>query len=190
MPTRTAPLKHPSLTAALPHAPFTEAHHRIVDAPATAVWDALHTLRWGDLTLTRPLFGIRTLGRKNTALDLTRRLMDPPGPGAPVHEEQPRYSTSAMIGRPWAGRVRGPEVTDLDQFAAYADPGWLKYGMDWTLTDLAGGRTLIETTTRCQPTDAAAHRAFRAYWAVIRPFSGLIRLDILRAIARRVEAVE
>lgn len=145
-------------------------------------------MRWADLTITRPLFAVRTLGRaQGTALDGDRRVIDAPSPGAPVHEQPPRYATSAMIGRPWSGTARGPAVTDLDQFAAYAEPGWLKYGMDFTLTDLGAGRTLIETTTRCQATDAEAHRAFWAYWTLIRPFSGLIRLDLLRAIAHRAE---
>jgi hypothetical protein len=60
--------------------------------------------------------------------------------------------------------------------------------MDFRLTPLDQGRTMLETSTRCQPTDAAVRRRFGAYWRLIRPFSGLVRRDMLGAIARRAEA--
>ena len=47
-----------------------------------------------------------------------------------------------------------------------------------------GGDTLLSTETRILCTDAASRRRFRRYWRVIRPFSGLIRIALLRAIAR------
>jgi len=59
--------------------------------------------------------------------------------------------------------------------------------MDFRLTPLPGGRTHLETTTRSDGTDDVARRPFRSYWTVIAPFSGLLRRDILRAVARRAE---
>jgi hypothetical protein len=56
--------------------------------------------------------------------------------------------------------------------------------MDFRLHPLPGERTRLETTTRCEPTDDDARRRFARYWGLIRPFSGLIRLDLLRAVAR------
>ena len=46
----------------------------------------------------------------------------------------------------------------------------------------------LSTETRAWLTDPASQRAFRAYWLVIRPFSGLIRRTWLRAAADRVGA--
>ena len=43
----------------------------------------------------------------------------------------------------------------------------------------------LSTETRVLLTDAASRRKFRAYWTLIRPFSGLIRRVWLRAIAHR-----
>ena len=37
--------------------------------------------------------------------------------------------------------------------------------------------------------DPAARRAFRRYWLVVRPFSGLTRILFLRAVRRRAEGV-
>ena len=41
---------------------------------------------------------------------------------------------------------------------------------------------------RVHVADPAARRRFRRYWLVIRPFSGLIRILLLRAARRRAEA--
>jgi hypothetical protein len=53
--------------------------------------------------------------------------------------------------------------------------------------DRADGTTLAETETRVAATDPTARRGFGRYWLVIRGFSGLIRRDWLRAVARRAE---
>jgi hypothetical protein len=48
----------------------------------------------------------------------------------------------------------------------------------------------LSTETRVWLTDAQARRRFRAYWLVVRPFSGLVRRSWLRAAKRRAEALE
>jgi hypothetical protein len=48
--------------------------------------------------------------------------------------------------------------------------------------------TLLETETRVLATGPRAKRAFAAYWLVVRPGSGLIRRELLRAVARRAES--
>jgi len=40
----------------------------------------------------------------------------------------------------------------------------------------------VATETRIRCTDDASRRAFLRYWRVIRPFSGLIRMEMLRSI--------
>jgi hypothetical protein len=47
---------------------------------------------------------------------------------------------------------------------------------------VAGG-TLLSTETRVSATNSTARRAFRGYWRVVGPFSGLIRRRWLRAAA-------
>ncbi|AKT51690.1 hypothetical protein [Arsenicicoccus sp. oral taxon 190] len=184
--TRTSILEGDSpLASAIPRSAFTEHHDTVVAAPPTRVWDALMTTRWADLALARPLFAIRSLGR----LELANTLVtDPRGPGRPIHVDPPHYYSSGMVGRPWEPRADAQRpIESLDQLREFAEPGWLRYGMDFRLTPLPGSRTHLETTTRCDPTDEVARRRFRAYWAVIRPFSGLLRRDLLRAIRTRAE---
>ena len=45
----------------------------------------------------------------------------------------------------------------------------------------------LVTETRIALTDEAARRAFRRYWLVVRPFSGLTRRLLLRAAKRAAE---
>lgn len=179
------------LALALPGAQFAEWHARVVNAGADRVWEVLHTLRWRDLRLAMPLMAVRSAaagpaGWRQFRVAADHRLVDPPSPAAPVFEDPPVVSTSGMIGRPWTLRPEpGPEVTGLDELRAFTEPGWLKYGMEWVLSPVAGGRTLVETVTLCEATDASAARRFAAYWVLIRGFSGLIRRDLLAALARQ-----
>ncbi|GAB10857.1 hypothetical protein GOARA_063_00560 [Gordonia araii NBRC 100433] len=147
-------------------------------------WRALQETTWSDLLITKPLMRIRG----HSLADATRRrLLDPPSPMAPIHEEAPHYLCSGMIGRPWQLHGDERDVPDLAALVAFDEPGWLKYGAEFVLVELPDGRTRLETTTLCEATDSATRRKFGCYWAVIRPFSGLIRRDILRAIDRRTQ---
>jgi hypothetical protein len=189
------------LRQALAGAQFAETHRRVVSGAPEQVWEALHDLRWRELRASRPLIAARKAAAGPSALsgslgssrssgprrDLDRRLVDPPSPAVPLYEESPWFSTSGMIGRPWTPRpTPGPAVASLEELRKFHEPGWLKYGMEWVLSPVAGNRTLVETTTLCEATDAHALRRFAAYWLVIRGFSGLIRRDILAALARRL----
>lgn len=93
--------------------------------------------------------------------------------------------TFVLVGRPW--HVRGGRRPEIDDFAAFAEPGFAKMTLDLrSLPDGDGAR--LETETRVLLTDRAARRRFAAYWLVIRPFSGLTRRSWLRAAKRRAEA--
>jgi uncharacterized protein YndB with AHSA1/START domain len=175
-----------TLADALPDAEFTEFHDIVIDAPAAQVWAALSATAWTDLWLTRPLVILR--GLRPAQRETTRSLLDG-GPVVPLYREPCRYAAGGRIARPWKPRPElGPAVMTLDDLAAPVTGSWLKYGMDFRLHDLPGGRTRLSTFTLCQPTDAVARRAFGRYWLLIRPFSGLIRRDVLHAVARRARA--
>lgn len=154
----------------------------MIDQPPAAVWRAVQSCRWNDLTWSRLLFAVRGLwslrGRQ-------ARLVDG-GPVAVVLSDEPRYLAGVRVARPWQPvPTRGPAVRDLAELRDLDEPGWLKLGLDFALTELPDGRTLLETRTVCEATDDAARRRFRPCWSLIRPFSGLIRLEMLRVIAHQ-----
>ena len=61
--------------------------------------------------------------------------------------------------------------------------------IDFRIVEL-GARSMcrLSTETRVHVAEPAARRAFRRYWFVIKPFSGLIRILFLRAVRRRAES--
>ena len=77
--------------------------------------------------------------------------------------------------------LKGP--LDADGFRAFAAPGYAKVVWDFRLTPEAGG-TRLSTETRINCTDAASRRRFKLYRRIVGPFRGLIRIALLRAVAR------
>jgi hypothetical protein len=73
----------------------------------------------------------------------------------------------------------------VDDFAGFAEPGWVKIAFDLTAAP-AGYGTLLATETRIAATSDDARRAFGRYWSVVRPGSDLVRASWLRAAQRRV----
>lgn len=101
-----------------------------------------------------------------------------------TYVEEGFTSTGVMIGKPWSPVPQSHPAVSLENVREFNEPGWLKYGMDWHFTAVTPTRTLVETSTLCEATDARARAYFTAYWALIRVGSGLIRRDLLATIGR------
>jgi hypothetical protein len=174
----------------LPRYDESEFHAREIAASPAAVERALRALKPGDLPLTRILMGLRTLP---ALLAGCRRPRVPARPlldgvqsiGFVILEERPgEQIVLGAAGRFW--RPRGDGVDPLDgpeAFRDYARPGSVRAAWDFVLAPVAGG-TRLSTETRIAGTDADGTRMFRRYWRLVHPGSALIRLDMLRAIAR------
>jgi hypothetical protein len=160
-----------------------EVHRRRIDAPPAAIWSAARELQDDEMTLMRLLMGLRTLGRNSgddsgTVLESFRRM------GFRVVAEEPEEEiVIAGIGRFWqlSGGLR--RVEDREHFASFDEPGYAKVAFNFRLGD---GE--LSTETRIAGTDDEASRRFGRYWLLIRPGSGLIRREWLRAIERRARA--
>jgi hypothetical protein len=180
----------PTLDDVLPEPHHRERHRRWVPAAPEVVWERLWTLTMTDLRVTATLFRVRSLparlsgraqrtargsGREGALLD---RL---PIPVQVRH--RPVGVVLAGVGQPWKvrGGARAP-VLDLEHFVAFREPGWMKMAMDVRLEPVRGG-TEVSTETRVRATDKSTRRRFRIYWGVVRAGSGLVRRDLLRALA-------
>jgi len=160
-----------------------EVHQRTIAAPPAAVWDAVHGLSSDELTVMRALMGLRTLGRRRAdggrpVLDGFRRM------GFEVVAEEPgRELVVAGIGRFWelSGGLR--RVEGREHFSGFDEPGYAKVAFNFRLDD-----DRLSTETRIAGTDAHARRRFGLYWLLVRPGSGLIRREWLRAIAKRAQS--
>ena len=153
-----------------------------VPAPAPAVWAALHRPTSGApgtcARCSRSEGLRRPRGGQRLTLDRLVR-----GGFIPLGERAGREIALGLIGRFWL--LSGGRVTSTaEEFRHFARPAHAK--VVWTFTVEAEGPaiTRLVTETRVQCLDAASRRRFGLYWLVVRPFSGLIRHAMLRAVAR------
>ena len=99
-----------------------------------------------------------------------------------------------LTGQFWrlrGGRdLRRPRTAE--EFLEYDRPDVCKAVIDFRIAELDPGRCRLSTETRVHVADPSARRAFRRYWLVIRPFSGLIAdsLSARRAAPRESQARE
>jgi len=180
-----------TLDELLPAPHFRERHERRVAAPPAKVWPAMQELRLGDLALSRALMGIRLLPARFARRERPQRMVSgrllEDGP-VPVLAQDPGHAVLAGgVLQPW--KITGgdePPPLDAAALQAFAAPGWVKVGFDFVL-EPDGAGTRLTTETRVTATDARTRARFGLYWMVIRLGSGLIRRDMLRAVARRAE---
>jgi hypothetical protein len=184
----------PAVTALdrfLPAFDIRERHRVRVRAPVEAAYAAAVALDLGRSRMVRAIFRARALAMRakgdpalpaGTLLDVTQ------GMGWRVLAERPgREIVLGAVTRPWDADVRFRGLPP-DEFAAFAEPGYVKIA--WTLAadPLLRGDSLAVTETRALATDAAARRRFRRYWLLAKPGIVLIRhlaLRLVRADAER-----
>lgn len=174
----------------MPRWHFGEHHQALAAAPAARCYPALRNIDARRSPLIWPLLllrglaprlagawpeGIRPGGTLDDMLALGFMLLA---------DKPPRELVLGLAGRFWtpAPLIARPDPAD---FAAYRAPGQAKVAANFMVTPLGPNLCRISTETRVQCLDAGAKAAFRRYWSLIRPFSGLIRREWLR-LARTV----
>ncbi len=165
-----------------------EEHHAIdVAARQDEIGRALRAVTLTDVPVAAGLMALRGLPARVRGDRTPRRsggaLVDNVTSLGVVLDDRPGLLIAGVAGRFWKlsgdlERFAGPE-----EFRAYEPERSAKAVIDFVWAD---GR--LETTTRVHVPDHAARRSFARYWLVVRPFSGAIRLALLRAVRRRAEA--
>jgi hypothetical protein len=165
-----------NLHQALPDFEFEEVHSTVINATPEQVYDLLLTLDFRRSAIIRALFFLRSGGGLATSLQKLG------GAGFLVLDQQrPRSILLGIAGRFWRPsgslvRFRTPE-----EFVSYCGTGHCKAIWAFMFKQERGG-TIVTTVTRIHCVDAIARRRFRIYWLLIRPFSGLVRREILRLL--------
>jgi aminopeptidase N len=181
-----------TLDALIPAPDAVERHETLVRAPAARVWEALHTTDLGRAPLVRVLMALRALParrggtRPPAPARRTLAALDALGFGR-VAETPGREVVFGLEGPFWQPGCR-PRPADAARFREPVPPGTARAAWDFVVEPAPGGRTRLATETRVVCADARSRRRFRAYWLVVRPFSGLIRRSLLRTIRRAAEA--
>lgn len=154
---------------------------------------AVETVTLGELPLTRVLFAVRLLARRFESgwagLEPGRslyELMLEEG-FVPLAGETGREVVFGVVGRFWSLRGGSSHrLESADDFLAFTTAGYAKATLSFR-AEREGAGARLRTETRVVTTDPASRRAFTRYWLLIRPGSGLIRREWLRAACRCLE---
>jgi hypothetical protein len=182
----------------LPRFDFVERHATGVGAPPAAAFVAIRNAELAG-PLARTLFLLRALpGLVLSPRETARRFLGTRRSRAltvdalaaagfvVLGEDAGRELVLGTIGRFWLASG-GMRSFPPGEFASFAEPGWAKAAWNFRVEPAPGGRATLSTETRVLCTDARSRRRFARYWRIVRPFSGLIRLEMLRAIRREAE---
>ena len=157
-----------SLDAFLPAYEFATRHAVAVAVDPASADRALREVTFKEVPLVRALLLARGLGLRRAEDTVLASMV----PRATVLEDVPGEGVVLTLsGQFWRLGGRGPEAPATAVIDFRALPGSLA------------------TETRVHISDPVSRRKFGHYWRIVRPFSGLIRMGVLRAAKRRAEAV-
>ena len=157
-----------SLDAFLPTYDFSTRHAVAVAVDPVRADRALREVTFKEVPLVRALLLARGLGLRKAEGTVLGAMV----PRATVLEDVPGEGVVLTLsGQFWRLRGRGPEAPATAVIDFRALPGSLA------------------TETRVHVPDPVSRRKFERYWRIVRPFSGLIRMVVLRAAKRRAEAM-
>jgi hypothetical protein len=174
----------------VPDAEHVTRQARVIEAPRSVVWEELHRLKLSSLPVSLVLGAVRALpvllaGKGRGGLD--RAFLDV----VPIPQLSSEAPTAVVFGgvlQAW--RLTGgqkPPVLDAAGVREFAEPGWVRIGMEFRLTPAVGG-THLSSETRVAATDPGTRRRFDRYWLLVGPGSSAIRWEVLTAVALKAEA--
>jgi hypothetical protein len=156
-----------SLDEFLPSYEFATRHEVEVGVDPARADRALREVTFREVPLVRALLFARGLGARKGDESVLATMV----PRATVLEDVPGEGiVLTLSGQFWRLRGRGAEAPATAVIDFRVRPGSLA------------------TETRVHVPDPVSRRKFVRYWRVVRPFSGLIRSQVLRAAKRRAEA--
>jgi hypothetical protein len=186
------PAAHSLIDEFMPACHVSEYHETMVREPIEKVYDALRTADLGGSPIVRLLLRLRALPaifttgghKRNLKLNLDAIMK---GGFVLLGENPPNEIALGLIGRFWTLSGSRCRVS-AHEFTAFDMPGYAKAVWNFSLVEESAEVTRLATETRVLCLDAASRRRFRVYWALIAPFSGLIRREALRMIRRSSES--
>ena len=172
----------------VPNPDAVEVHSIVINASSETVVHALWTADLGGSAIIKLLLGLRSLpgvvlhgGRLRRDRKITLQTITDSGFG--ILANQPEEIVLGITGKFWrpAGNL---SPFNRESFDGEVPPGLARAVWNFSLKDGRAGRTILSTETRVICGDRASRRKFRTYWFFVRPFSGLIRRLMLRAVKR------
>ena len=107
--------------------------------------------------------------------------------GFVVLEHQPdKEIILGLVGQFWKSRGNIQSVT-AEEFVSFTRDGFVKATWNFKIIPADESHVVLETETRIYCTNENVRKKFGRYWFFVRPFSGLIRTEMLKIIKRKAE---
>lgn len=166
----------------LPQFHFSERHSILISAQPSAVTAQIADLNVSDSWIIRTLLTLRGIPKRtSTGIEGWKKM------GFVILEHQPDQEIIlGLIGQFWktSGKIQSFAA---EEFTAFNNPAFVKAVWNFKIIPLDGNQLQLETETRIFCPDTNVRKKFGRYWFFIKPFSGLIRMEMLRIIKRKAE---
>ncbi len=163
----------------LPQYTFRECHHTEVNSTVDQVYECSKNFDLSKSRVTRLLFKIRGLPTSRMNLqgfldDMNFTWLEDKAP----HEFLAGFWLKKKI----------ESIPSYEAFRSNAISAKFKVVWNFRCEEITPGTTRLSTETRVLCVDSFTKFTFGLYWLVIRPFSGLIRLEMLKIIKADAES--
>jgi hypothetical protein len=165
----------------LPRWHFQEKHSILIAASPEVIFALAERLDVSDSSIIRFLYWLR---------GMPARALNKQGMQSTRFIELEKISNQeiiiGLIGQFWKpnGNLQLFKPTE---FIDFRRAEFLKAVWNFKIIPSSPTVSLLETETRVECLDRIAYKKFSRYWFFIRPFSGLIRNEMLRAIKKKAE---
>jgi len=171
----------------IPHPDHQEHHHIDLDCDQQTAYQAARHLDFNSSKLIRRLFALRRLDFDSLTIDA----MTSDGSFAIIHENPPH---EYVIGH--GQRFDADADADADSGSSSGSSSnsfenttvghGLAIGWNFATEPLGDDRTRLSTETRVSCYGTVTRWLFKPYWLIVRPFSGIVRKEMLKAAAEAV----
>ena len=176
------------LDAFMPHYDVYDRHAIAVAAPPAITMAAAKTMELDSSRIIRAIFKGRELilrSRPDTIARPKALLQQMTTLGWVMLADTPTEIVMGAVTKPWEPNPVFRSIPASD-FAAFAEPDYVKIAWTLRVEDASGGST-FRTETRAVATDPEARKKFRVYWSLLSPGIIVIRAAIVRALAAAAE---
>lgn len=177
----------------LPQYDFAEKHSIFINSTAKEVYNAAYNLNPGKSGIVSLLFKIRGIYailsfRKQNKLPVRLPISDfMNNEFVTLEKVENREIVIGLIGKFWTPSSEKVNCLSAGHFVKFDQPDYCKAAANFLVEENPGGGIILSTETRVSCLGRRARKKFGLYWLVIRPFSGLIRIIMLRIIKDQAE---
>ena len=164
----------------LPEYDFVETHSIAIDASAAIVYAAANEVDFSDSFIVRWLLRLR--GMSGEAVSLRNLEYSKFKILGEVVNKEVLIGLAGRFWSPWGDMQK----VDASNFREFEKFGYAKAVWNFSL-DGSANETCLTTETRIRCLDNGSRRSFGFYWTFIQPFSGLIRMEMLKSIKKKAE---